>query len=96
MVRHRWPAGARFAFICYNHWAQLLLRWQGKDPIVILIMEGFTQGYPLSMILYGITIFPIIEEFRSEYPELLSSFYAVGALFHGPASRSTRMMTLLL
>ena len=25
-VRHRWPAGARFAFKCYKHWAQLLLR----------------------------------------------------------------------
>ena len=23
-VRHRWPAGARFAFNCYRHWAQLL------------------------------------------------------------------------
>ena len=25
-VRHRWPAGAKFAFNCYKHWAQLLLR----------------------------------------------------------------------
>ena len=25
-VRHRWPAGARFAFNCYRHRAQLLLR----------------------------------------------------------------------
>ena len=24
-VRHRWPAGAKFAFNCYRHWAQLLL-----------------------------------------------------------------------
>ena len=24
-VRHRWPAGARFAFKCYRHWEQLLL-----------------------------------------------------------------------
>ena len=24
-VRHRWPVGARFAFNCYRHWAQLLL-----------------------------------------------------------------------
>ena len=28
-VRHRWPAGARFAFNCYKHWAQLLLRQPG-------------------------------------------------------------------
>ena len=25
-VRHLWSAGARFAFNCYKHWAQLLLR----------------------------------------------------------------------
>ena len=24
-VRHRWPAGSRFAFNCYRHWAQLLI-----------------------------------------------------------------------
>ena len=28
-VRHRWPAGARFAFNCYKHWAQLLIRQPG-------------------------------------------------------------------
>ena len=28
-VRHRWPAGARFAFNCYKHWAQLLLHQPG-------------------------------------------------------------------
>ena len=28
-VRHRWPAGARFAFNCYKHWEQLLLRHPG-------------------------------------------------------------------
>ena len=28
-VRHRWPAGARFAFNCYRRWAQLLFRHPG-------------------------------------------------------------------
>ena len=28
-VRHRWPDGAWFAFNCYRHWAQLLLRQPG-------------------------------------------------------------------
>ena len=28
-VRHRWPAGSRFAFNCYSYWAQLLLRQLG-------------------------------------------------------------------
>ena len=36
-VRHRWPAGERFAFNCYRHWAQLLLLYPGEPPVKILI-----------------------------------------------------------
>ena len=35
-VRHRWLAGARFAFNCYRDWAQLLLRQPGEPPVTIL------------------------------------------------------------
>ena len=35
-VRNRWPAGARFAFNYYKHWAQLLLRQPGELPVTIL------------------------------------------------------------
>ena len=34
---HRLPAGVRFAFNCYRHWAQLLLRQPGEPPVTILI-----------------------------------------------------------
>ena len=61
-VRHRWPAGAIFAFNCYKHWAQLFLRQPGELPVTILIREGVTQGDPLSMVLYGITLVPLAEE----------------------------------
>ena len=61
-VRHRWPAGARFVFKCYKHWAQLLLRQPGDLPVTILSREGVTQGDPLSMVLYGITLAPLTEE----------------------------------
>ena len=47
-VRHRWPAGARFAFNCYRHWAQLLLRHPGEPPVIILSREGVSLSYPLS------------------------------------------------
>ena len=57
-VRHRWPAGARFAFNFYRHWAQLLLHQPGELPVTILSQEGVTQGYPLSMVLYGNTLVP--------------------------------------
>ena len=36
-VRHRWPVGTRFAFNCYKHWSQLLLRQTGELPVTILI-----------------------------------------------------------
>ena len=75
-VRHRWPTGARFAFNCYRHWAQLLLRQTGEPPVTILIREGVTQGYPLSMVLYGITLAPLVEELRAADPGLLLTFYA--------------------
>ena len=35
-VRHRWSSGARFAFNCYMHWAQLLLRQPGEPTVTIL------------------------------------------------------------
>ena len=34
-VRHRWPAGARFVFNFYRHWAQLLLRQPGEPSVTI-------------------------------------------------------------
>ena len=57
-VQQRWPAGARFAFNCYRHWVQLLLLQPGEPLVKILSREGFTQGDPLSMVLYRITLYP--------------------------------------
>ncbi|WP_288991944.1 hypothetical protein, partial [uncultured Marinobacter sp.] len=51
-VRHRWAAGARFAFNCYRHSALLILRRKGRPGYTLLSSEGVTQGDPLSMILY--------------------------------------------
>ena len=69
-VRHSWPAGARFALNCYRLWVQLLLRQPGEIPVTILSREGVTQGYPLSMVLYGITLAPLAEELRAADPGL--------------------------
>ena len=74
-VRHRWPAGARFAFNRYRNWAQLLLRQLGDPTVTILSREGVTEGEPLSMVLYGITLVPLAEELRAADPGLLSPFY---------------------
>ena len=84
-VRHRWPAGVRFAFNCYRHWAQLLLRQPGEPPVTILSREGVTQGDPLSMVLYGITIAPLAEELRAADTGILLPFYADDTAFGGSA-----------
>ena len=67
-VRHCWQAGARFVFNCYRHWAQLLLRQLGETPAKILSREGVTQGDPILMVLYGITLVPLAEELRAADP----------------------------
>ena len=73
-VQHRCPEGARFAFNCYKHWAQLLLRQPGELPVRIQSREGFTQGDPLSMVFYRITLVPLAEQLRAADPGLLSPF----------------------
>ena len=95
-VRHRWPAGAKFSFNCYKHWAQLLLRQPGDLPVTILSREGVTQGEPLSMTLYGITLVPLAEELRAADLGLLSPFYADDAAFDGSARRSAQLLKLLM
>ena len=95
-VRHRWPDGARFAFNCYKHWAQLLLRQPGEPPVTILSREGVTQGDPLSMVLYRITLVPLAEELRAADLGILSPFYAVDAAFDGLAQRSAQLLKLLM
>ena len=45
-VWHCWPAGVRFAFILYKHWAQLLLLHCGEPPVTLLIQKGVTQRDP--------------------------------------------------
>ena len=95
-VRHCWPARARFAFNCYRNWAQLLLRHPGEPPATILSREGFTQGDPLSMVLYGISLFPLAEELRAADLGILSPFYADDAEFYGSARRRAQLLNLLM
>ena len=66
-VQHRWPSRARFLFNCYMHWAQILLHQPREPPGTILRREGVTQGDPLLMVLYGITLSPLAKEVRAAY-----------------------------
>ena len=95
-MRHRWPAGARFAFNCYKHWAQLLLRQPGELPVTILSREGVTQGDPLSMVLYGITLIPLQRSFKQRIQGFLSPFYADNAAIDGSERCSAQLLKLLM
>ena len=95
-VRHRWPAGARFTFNFYRHWAQLLLHQTGEPPVTILSREGVTQGDPLSMVLYGINLTPVADKIRPADPGLLYPFYADYSAFDGLAQRSAQLLKLLM
>ena len=84
-VRHRWPARASFAFNCCRYSAQLLLLHPGGAAVTILSREGVTQGYPISVVLYGITLVPLAKELGAAYMGLLSPFYVDDAAFDGSA-----------
>ena len=75
---------------------QLLLHQPGDTPVILLIQEGVTQCDPFSMVLYGITLFPLVEELRDAYSTLLSPLYADDAVFDGLARRSVVQLRLLL
>ena len=85
---HRWPTGERFKLNFYRHWEKLLLSQPGYAPVIILSREGVTQGDPLSMVLYGITLDPLPEEPMDADPNILSSFYAKDKAFDGLTMRS--------
>jgi hypothetical protein len=44
---------------CYRHSAQPILRWKGHPDYTLLSKEGVTQGNPLSMVFYGLTLVPL-------------------------------------
>lgn len=95
-VRHRWPIGSRFAFNCYRHSAQLVLRRDGDECEILLSREGVTQGDPLSMVLYGLALVPLAERLREAVPAVSQPWYADDAAMFGPASGLAEATRLLL
>jgi hypothetical protein len=85
-VRHLWANGSRFAFNCYRHSAQLILRRKGHPGHTILSEEGVTQGDPLSMVLYGLALVPLATRLRDFAPELPQAWYADDYVMTGPCS----------
>ena len=83
-------------FNFYRHWAQLLQSQPGGMPVIILMREGVTQGYSLSMVFYGITLIPLAKKLRAADPGILSPFYADDAEFDGLAQKSSHLLKLLM
>ena len=75
---------------------QLLLLRPGEDPVTILSMEGVTQGDPLSMVLYELTLLPPEEEICAAAPNMLAPFYTDDSTFNALVERSASIMTLIL
>ena len=48
------------------------------------------------MVLYGITLVPLVEELRAAGPGLLLQFYMDDAVFDGLAQRSAQLLRLLM
>ena len=48
------------------------------------------------MVLYGITLAPLVEELRAADPGILSPFYADDAAFDDSAQRSAQLLKLLM
>jgi hypothetical protein len=94
-IHHRGGAGSRFAFNCYRHATQLILRQKGHPGYTLLSSEGVTQGGPLSMVLYGLALVPLAKTLRQEHPEVVQAWYADDRLLKGRTSQVAATMTLL-
>ena len=75
---------------------QLLILHTGESPVTILSRGGLAQEDPLSMVLYGINLYPLAKEIRSADRVLLSPFYEDDAAFNGPERRSVQILKMLM
>ncbi len=86
-VRHRWSEGSRFAFNCYHHFLILVVRnHDGHTASFLDGQEGVSQGDPLSMLLYGVALLPLVERVNEAYPGALIPWFANDMAFTGSAS----------
>ena len=54
----------------------LVRRAGGIEPETLLIGKGLTQGYPLSMVLYGMSLSVLVEQIWVEYPIFLQPWFS--------------------
>jgi hypothetical protein len=91
-VQHRWAAGARSAFNCYRHSAQLILQGEGRPGYTLLSAEGVTQGDPPSMVLYGLVLVPLADTLRQAHLVVVHAWYANNGQLQGHALKAAQAM----
>ena len=69
-VRLLWPSGAFFVFNFYRHWSLIVLRNGNGVASFLYSKEGVTQGGPIAMITYGISIVSLIKNLKREIPDV--------------------------
>ena len=96
VIRHEWPAGARFAFNCYRHHSLLVVRNPGSKAFTFYSKEGVTQGDPLAMVAYGVAILPLIRKLKELNQLLTQSWYADDASAAGTFDRILKLFNDLV
>jgi hypothetical protein len=79
-ARLHWPRCAKFLFNTYRGYSPLVV--QGTDQL-IYSREGVTQGDPLSMMFYGVSLLPLINSLPRD-AETTPTWYADDASVIGP------------
>ena len=96
MVCHFWEAGTKFAFNCYNNYAQLILHQTGALTSHPAELRGVTQVEPLLMVLYGITFTALVEELWVTDPGYLTPLYVDNTALYGSDRRIACAMRILM
>ena len=95
-VCHRCPEMSRFTFNCYCHEVILICREPGGEVKTIPSKEGVTQGDPLAMALYGITLLSLAKLLREQFPDVLQAWYTDNATMQGTPAWVVACFKLLI
>ena len=82
-LRHPYISIDRFAFNYYLHHIQLIVREPDGTSGSILGCKGVIQGYPLSMVVYGIVILCIIKDLQNAVPDIHQPWYVYDSSIGG-------------
>ena len=68
----------------------------GGAPVTIMSQDWLTWVDSLLMVLYGVTLVPLVEELGVEYLRLIFPFYADNTTFDGSSRQSAQLLNLLM